>query len=466
MAEWIVLPHEMMGWLQDTNPAKFEKCLGGKPSGIANWWAELQAQPKGRELWAAHPWLRGRRPKDLSRHLPLMVFDDAGPVSNVSSSFIRCWYSLLGGGSEKETRFLINTGIKEDGKEDKSWAEILNSFERLAQPVDGDKWGGILLFVGADLDYICNVIGLPHFNSTQPCADCCANTTDLPHNDFGSNAAWRATVRTNDEYMNAIRRPLHPLASHPIFNRFTYRHDMLHMLDHHGVASSIIANVFWEHVKHGTPTSVLPGATIGERVAFLNAEMKAWYGQPPNNTCSRLPLLKPDNIKDADAFPELHGNGVKAANTRGIVPFVLMLQERAVRELPDMRQRHILKVISSLQDIYDVCYSSTSFLTPASQDKLRKACYRLGIHYQALQVLSLAAGDKFWKSSSKLHYTCAHLCEQAALVNPRTVQGYMSESLVGVICMIYHLSQGGPFHRRVQEIALLKYRAGLFYLWS
>ena len=253
MAEWIVLPHEMMGWLQDTNPAKFEKCLGGKPSGIANWWAELQAQPKGRELWAAHPWLRGRRPKDLSRHLPLMVFDDAGPVSNVSSSFIRCWYSLLGGGSEKETRFLINTGIKEDGKEDKSWAEILNSFERLAQPVDGDKWGGILLFVGADLDYICNVIGLPHFNSTQPCADCCANTTDLPHNDFGSNAAWRATVRTNDEYMNAIRRPLHPLASHPIFNRFTYRHDMLHMLDHHGVASSIIANVFWEHVRHGTP---------------------------------------------------------------------------------------------------------------------------------------------------------------------------------------------------------------------
>ena len=233
MVEWIVLPHEMMGWLQDTSPAKFEKRLGGKPSGIANWWAELQAQPKGRELWAAHPWLRGRRPKDLSRRLPLMVFDDAGPVSNVSSSFIRCWYSLLGGGSEKETRFLINTGIKEDGKEDKSWAEILNSFERLAQPVDGDKWGGILLFVGADLDYICNVIGLPHFNSTQPCADCCANTTDLPHNDFGSNAAWRATVRTNDEYMNAIRRPLHPLASHPIFNRFTYRHDMLHMLDHH-----------------------------------------------------------------------------------------------------------------------------------------------------------------------------------------------------------------------------------------
>jgi len=466
LVEWVVPPHEMMRWLQETSQSKFEKCLGGKPGGVADWWAEFRAQPKGREMWDAHPWLKDRSPSDLSRHLPLMIFDDAGPVSNTSSSFIRCFYSLLGGGSERETRFLIGTGIKEEGKEDRSWVEILKSFEQLAQPMGGDKWGGILLFVGADLEYICNIVGLPHFNSVRMCADCCANTTDCPHNDFGPNAAWRDTVKTNEQYMASIKRPLHPLAAHPLFNRLTFRHDLLHMLDHHGVASSVVANLLWDHVRPGRETSVLPGNSIGERVEFLNAEIKAWYHQQPNKNVSRLPLLKPDNLKEANSFPELHGHGVKAANTRGIVPFVLMLQERAVRETPSMRQKHMLKVIASLADMYDIFYSASHFLTPTAQIKLRKACYRLGIHYQALQMLSLAAGDMFWKSSSKLHYTCAHLCEQAALVNPRAVQGYMSESLVGVICDIYKLSLSGPFHRRVQHVALLKYRTGLFFLWA
>ena len=162
---------------------------------------------------------------------------------------------------------------------------------------------------------MCNTIGLPHFNSNRPCADCCANTTDVPHNDFGPNAAWRDTLRSNDDYLAAIRQPLHPVAAHPIFNRLTYRHDMLHMLDHHGVASSVAANVFWEHVRPGRETSVLPGDTIGERVEFLNAEMKAWYEQPPNIHHARLPLLKQDNIKEANAFPDLHGHGVKTENT-------------------------------------------------------------------------------------------------------------------------------------------------------
>ena len=65
-----------------------------------------------------------------------------------------------------------------------------------------------------------------------------------------------------------------------------------------------------------------------------------------------------------------------------------------------------------------------------------------------------------------MHYLCAHLPMQAELVNPRYTQGYTSESMVGTACQIYTRSQSGPFHDRIQEVALVKYVTGLNILWS
>ena len=338
----------------------------------------------------------------------------------------------------------------------------MGSFEQLAQPVDSGKWGAILLFIGADLDYICNEVGFPHFNGVQMCAHCGATASGAcPYNDFGPDAAWRATVKSNDELMACMRRPLHPLAAHPFFNRLTFRYDMLHMFDHHGVTSQVVANVLWHHVSPDRETSVLPGGNIDETIEFLNSEIAAWY---KGRSVSRLPPLKQSNLKEANAFPELKGRGVKAANTRCIAPFVLALQERATAAVPTMKQRHMLKVVKALNDIYNIIYSAPTFLLAADHEKLRKACGMLAVQYQALQVDSFAAKEMLWKSTSKHHYVCAHLPWQATLINPRTVQGYMSESLVGAVCDIYKMSQSGPYHARVQEVVLLKYRTGLFYL--
>ena len=65
LVEHVLLPHEMWGWLQDTNPSKFAQKLGAREGGIADWWAELLAQPLGPEMWVAHPWLKDKSPKDL-----------------------------------------------------------------------------------------------------------------------------------------------------------------------------------------------------------------------------------------------------------------------------------------------------------------------------------------------------------------------------------------------------------------
>ena len=174
-----------------------------------------------------------------------MLFDDAGPVSAHNSTVCRVWYSLLGTGSERETRVLLCTGLKYDEGEDRSWQVILEHFERLAGPTEPGTWGGILLFVGADLDYVCNELGLPHYNSVEMCVLCEAHTRLRPHNNFHADAAWRSTLVSNARFRERLRRPLHPLVDHCLCSKYTYKFGLLHMTDHHGVASHVVGNRMW-----------------------------------------------------------------------------------------------------------------------------------------------------------------------------------------------------------------------------
>ena len=136
--------------------------MGAKPGGVQGFWENFKSSAAGKRMWRLHPWLQGREPSDLRWHLPLMLFDDAGPVSNISSTFVRCWYSVLGIGSDRETRYLCATGLKEaSATEDKSWSVIISQFGHLAQPAAAGSWGGILLFIGADMEYMCNMLGMP-----------------------------------------------------------------------------------------------------------------------------------------------------------------------------------------------------------------------------------------------------------------------------------------------------------------
>ena len=61
----------------------------------------------------------------------------------------------------------------------------------------------------------------------------------------------------------------------------------------------------------------------------------------------------------------------------------------------------------------------------------------------------------------KLHFTLGHLAKQAELINPRWVQCYASESMVGTTSNIYGMSQNGPWKARAQKVVMTKYRVGL-----
>ena len=145
--EEIILPSDMFAWIEATNPRLFNVRLGAKSSGVQEWWEQLRASPQGKEFWEGHPWLKRRTPAELRYHLPLVMHEDAGPISHVHSAYIRSWSSILCCGKEIDTRLVICTYLKDALKndDDASWPLILESFRTLAQPQPPGKWGGVAL---------------------------------------------------------------------------------------------------------------------------------------------------------------------------------------------------------------------------------------------------------------------------------------------------------------------------------
>ena len=80
--------------------------------------------------------------------------------------------------------------------------------------------------------------------------------------------------------------------------------------------------------------------------------------------------------------------------------------------------------------------------------------------------ITAVAMKRSWPQRPKLHYAVAHLGKQASMVNPRFVQAYASESMVGRVTGIYKKSMNGPFHKGVQKKVSLKYCTGLLLEWT
>jgi len=100
----VLLPKDVFKWMQQSNPVKFKHHLGANNGGVQTFWEGLLASPTGPDFWLTHPWLNGRTPSDLKYHVPLVLHDDAGPISKHTSAFVRNWFSILGKGGETETR--------------------------------------------------------------------------------------------------------------------------------------------------------------------------------------------------------------------------------------------------------------------------------------------------------------------------------------------------------------------------
>ena len=102
LIEWVLPPDAVLQWLARTSVPAFRLHLGGDPTAVQAFvWQAFLERPCAAEFTNLHPYLRGKTPPDWRRHLPLMLFDDAGPVSAANNSFCRCWYNIIGKGNRK-----------------------------------------------------------------------------------------------------------------------------------------------------------------------------------------------------------------------------------------------------------------------------------------------------------------------------------------------------------------------------
>ena len=259
-------PHAIFRLLWQLSPQAFRRRLGADRDKLRQFWTDFLQTPDGRRLHGIHPHLIGQTPESLSNKIPCDWHNDGGPVSKKHSAFVLNWGSILGLGSELETRFLSASWLKDTpgGFPEGVWEKIWVSIEGLAAgkvpegyegagdflvvDSDGTCFGAIFLTSLADGEYNQNELGMQGASHNNICSFCGCNRSSHPWTQLGTSAKWLETRKSNDTFLAGLRHPFHGMLLWPIFNIFTIRYDALHVVDHKGVFSKI-----WGRPPKGGP---------------------------------------------------------------------------------------------------------------------------------------------------------------------------------------------------------------------
>ena len=430
--------------------------------------------------------------QNLDTTVPIFLHGDAGPVSHKLSAHILQWGSAVpnAAGSELQTCFMVASWIPDEGGDhdnDTVWKHLRHSLRALnngrfpehdadgnAHPnnswrhrkagcllaplgADPDSgWTAVLISFRADLEYLSNYLKMNHHNSGTPCAFCHADREQAQWNHFSYSAAWINTIYSRDAFL-ARYRGQHPFFDFEGAGPGMISIDLLHVVDNNGVASHVVANVFYEAVHDRE----MGNRSKDEGLQMLNDKIKNFYAQNPVD--AHLPTLTMLNLKDerrpTESFPVLHGKAIKAANTRGIIPFAAMLAVELDDGSP--HKHHRARCAVELQRFYDVVHRAGMFPTAGESDAMANAISRCLKHYCWLAKHVVKEGRMAYNVVPKMHYFF-HLALRSTGTNPRFGQTYINESMAGRICSIYKASLCGTGNHKVQQRSVLvKYLTGL-----
>ena len=294
------------------------------------------------------------------------------------------------------------------------------------------------------------------------CGYCLSNRTGLPFTDLRETAKWRRTFPlTKEQFVARFGEPRHPLLDSGLVTQQFFRIDIMHSFDCNGLTAIVAGSVLWHLVACPTDKAMRElGPTQDARLASINNKM-AMY-QSEHMTPSPMPRLALQNLtlsQQSASFACLHGVVIKAANTRHLMPFVSCLAHEYLTA-NDPMEISALKVVDSLCKFYELIYTADMFLTTAEKRLCRDLLLRLGKHFQNAAYISRRNGGVLFYTTFKVH-VCQHVAEQAFMLNPRYLQNYQDEGLVGRVAGIFKGCKSGPFRKVIQRSALTKYIVGL-----
>ena len=192
------------------------------------------------------------------------------------------------------------------------------------------------------------------------------------------------------------------------------------------------------------------------RLRAINSFMRTWYGENPGT--NRLPRLKMGNLTIRDWY-ELHGPNVKAGNSRAAAPLFAALTRRF---LPEGSPEHVAAraLTSYLEEFYRIIYTQPMFMERTAIDRIRVVCEEMGFYYQSLREYCARTELLAFNVTPKTH-KIQHVPMLCEVINPRCVQCYAEESLIGTVAKVYKASMSGRYEGGLQRNVLAKHVLGL-----
>ena len=314
------------------------------------------------------------------------------------------------------------------------------------------KGARCLCNLSGDLDFFANDVGLPHWSNPKVCGICLGDRAANNYKHFSRGCGWRNTIM--DQASFALR--FNNIDNHPVLDYLrTYSYkcwglDGLHVVDYNGVASHCAGNVLAEIVVNKEFGDSSQEKTL-ERINHDLVDFYRTHGTPERIGDITLKTLGIDS--SSDNFPCLGGPGVKAANTKALIPFIVNLCRRTL-DGSKYKARRLL-MAESLESYYVVIRTAGVFLTDAEQQQLNQAVYNHLVNYSYLALKCMNQGVVRYNVVVKHHYF-AHMPMVAQSCNPKFLHTYAEESFVGCITRIYSASCSGPYKGTVQNNVLKK----------
>ena len=250
-----------------------------------------------------------------------------------------------------------------------------------------------------------------------------------------------------------MKLPLHPLVASHYWNKYFARADKMHIMDLKGLTAIACGSMMHYLVKNNNTM----GRVEALRLQELNRVLREF--QKDYKTEHRMPEIRMPNLLNQGGWTMLCGQIVKAANTRSLVPFLKHLALAYFSGHGEYNSS-VRRVCYSLDEIETIFYTSDMFLDDATLQRLDQ-CFRvLARHWQHLRFLSKKSFQNRWQITPKVHY-CLHLPHQARLINPRYVQNYAEESLIGRLTKMWEKSANGAYELGAQFTILARYLVGL-----
>lgn len=228
----------------------------------------------------------------------------------------------------------------------------------------------------------------------------------------------------------------------------------MHCKDLKGVISIAAGSLLQHLVLHyGTL-----GSTHQQRIDTLNADMRRFQTDPATRAKHTMPLLRLVDLK-TQGWHQLSGALIKAANTRDLVPW---LRDVAQRYLPPHGAfaRAMRRVFDALYQIEHIMYSAGMFFSDDEKERFAAQFLIIGKQWMFLRSECRLAKVDAWQIKPKCH-AFLHLPSQGDLINPRFVQVYAEESLMGKVVRVWRACARGPYAPTAQFSVLSRIFAGL-----